>query len=72
MFSGGDSIAEWRVHNHNAAFGGFGNVDIINADTGTANHFQMRGGIQNIFCHLGRRADRQAVIIANDRRQLIW
>src|ERR1700740_3229264 len=39
----GDRIAEWRVHHDDAASGRRRNVDIVDANAGAADHFQVAG-----------------------------
>ncbi len=71
VFGGGDRIAEGRVHDDHAARGGGGNVDIVHADAGAADDAQILGVLQDLGCDLGRRADGEAVIIADDRGELV-
>ena len=46
MFRRGDGIAEGRVHHHDAARRSRRNIDIVHADAGPADHFQILGGFQ--------------------------
>ena len=44
MLGRGDRIAERRVHHDDAARGRGGNIDIVDADAGAADHLQILGG----------------------------
>ena len=71
VFGGGDGIAEGRVHHDDAARRGGGNVDIVDADAGAADDFQVFGAFEDLGRDLGRRADGEAVVIADDRGELV-
>ena len=71
VLGGGDGIAERRVHDNDAARRGGGNVDIVDADAGAADHVQVLGGFEDLGGDLGRRADGEAVVIADDRGELV-
>ena len=66
MFGGGDGIAERRVHDHNAMGGSGLLVDVVDADTGTANDLQVGGRLDQLGGSLGGGADSEAVILADD------
>ncbi len=69
VFGRGDGIAEGRVH-HDHALGGRGrDVDVVDPDAGPAHHFQPGGRFEQLRRHLGGRADRQAVVLADDGRE---
>ena len=70
MLRGGDAVAEWRVHDHDALGGGRRNIDIVDADAGAADHFQIGRCRQNFWCDSCRGADGEAVIFADDLHQL--
>jgi len=72
VLRGGDRIAERRVHHDDAARRGGGNVDVVDADAGAADHFEPRGAFEQFRCHLGRRSDREAVIIADDPGEFLF
>ncbi len=46
-------------------------VDIVDADAGAADDLQLGGGGDQLFGDLGRRADGEAVILADDFEQLV-
>ena len=71
MLGGGDRVAERRVHDDDAARGGGRDVDIVDADAGAADHLEVGGGLEHVRGDLGRRADGEAVIVADDRLQLV-
>ena len=71
VLGGRDRIAERRVHHDDAATRGRGNVDIVDADAGAADDFQILGVLEDLRGDLGRRADREAVIVADDRGELV-
>ena len=71
VLGGGDRIAERRVH-HDDALGGRGrDVDIVDADAGAADHLQVLRLLQDLRRHLGGRADREAVEIADHLGELV-
>ena len=72
VLGGGDGIAEGRVHHDDALGGRGGHVDIVDADAGAADHAQpaIRLG-QHLLGHLGRRADGEPVIIADDGGEVV-
>ena len=57
VFGGGDGIAERRIHHDDALSGGGGNVNVINANTGAANHLQVGGIGENFVRDFGGRAN---------------
>ena len=61
MLGGGDRIAERRVHHDDAARRRRRDVDIVDADAGAADHFQLLRPLQYFCGDLGRGADRQPV-----------
>ena len=69
MFGRRDRIAERRVHHDDAFARGRRDIDIVDADAGTADDLQPVGGPDQLLRHLGRGADRQAVIIGDRRKQ---
>ena len=71
VLGGGDRIAERRVH-HDDALGGRGrDVDVVDADAGAADDLQLRRLLQQLLGDLGGRADGEAVIVADDRGELV-
>ena len=71
MFGGGDGIAERRVHHDDAFRRGGGNIDIVDADAGAADHFQLCRAFEQFGGDLGRRANGQAVELADDPGELV-
>ena len=53
MFRGGDRIAERGVHDDNALCRSVRDIHIVDADTGTANHLQIIGGVEDGLRDLG-------------------
>ena len=70
VFGSGDRVAERGVHHHHALRRGGGNIDIVDADAGAADDFQVRRGVEHLLGHLGRAADGEAIIIADAGDQL--
>ena len=66
----GDGVAVRRVHHHDAAGGGGFDVDIVHADAGAADDFQVGGGVEQFLGDFGGGADGEAVIVADDGAQV--
>ena len=71
VLGGGDRVAERRVHHDHAAGGRGRDVDVVDADAGAADHLQLFRLLENFRRHLGGRADRQAVVVADDFGELV-
>ncbi len=71
MLGGGDRVAEGGVHDDHAARRGSGNIDIIDPDARAADHLQPGRGVEDRLGDLGRAADREPVIVADDRGELV-
>ena len=71
VLGGRDRIAERRVHHDDALGGGGGNFDIVDADAGAADHLQPRRLLDDLGGRLGRRADGEPVIVADDLGELV-
>ena len=71
MFCRGNRVTEGRVHNDNTLGRRIGDVDIVDANARTANDLEVRCGVQDLLCNLGRRTDGDTVIITNDCCKLI-
>ena len=71
MLGGGDRIAERRVHHDHAAGGRRRNVDVVDADAGAADHLQPFRLFEDFRRHLGGRADREAIVVADDLGELV-
>ena len=72
MLCCGDSITPGGVHYGNAAFGGFGDVHIVQADTSPPNHLEFGGSFQNLCRSFGGTSDGQGIVISNDFFKLFW
>ncbi len=70
VFGGRDRIAERRVHHDDALRRCRGNIDIVDADAGAADHLEMRRLLENFRRDLGGRADRETVVLADDLGEL--
>src|SRR3546814_924025 len=71
MFGGGDAVAEGGVHHDDTLFRCLGNVYIVDADPGAADDLEVGRGGEHVGGYLGGRADREAVIVADHRDQLV-
>ena len=71
VFGGGDRVAERGVHHHDALRRGGGDIDVVDADPGAADDLEVGGGVEDLLGHLGRAADREAIILADDRRSAL-
>ena len=66
MFGCGNGIAERCVHYGNIRFSGCRNVNIVQADPGSADHFKIFCLGQKIFINTSFAADGQAIVDADD------
>jgi hypothetical protein len=71
VFGGGDRVAERGVHHHHALGRGVGDIDVVDADAGAADHLEPGGGVDDFLGDLGRRADGEAVVFADTGDQLL-
>src|SRR6185295_14667877 len=71
MLGGGDGVAERGVHDDDAARRGGRDVDIVDADAGAADHFQVLRLGDELGRDLGRRADGKPVIGGDARGECI-
>ena len=71
VLGGGDRVAEGRVHHDDALGGGGLDVDVVDANAGAADHLQLVGLGDQLLGDLGRRADGEAVIVADDLLELV-
>ena len=72
MFSGGDHVAERRVHHDHALLRGGDLVDVIRADACARDDLEVGGGAQDFLGHFGGRADRKAVVLADHFGELVF
>ena len=66
-----DRIAERRIHHDDALGSRRGDVDVVDADAGAPDHLQAFCLLQDLGRHLGGRAHRQAVEIADQLGELL-
>ena len=59
------------VHDHHAAAGGLGDVDVVEADARPPDHDEVGAGREHLGGHLGRAADHQARDARQRRGQLL-
>src|ERR1700730_10275526 len=71
MFGGGDRIAKRRIHHDNALRGGGRNVDVVDADSRAADHFQPLRALEKFGGDLRRRANGKAIEPADDSGELV-
>ena len=71
VFGGGDRIAERRIHHDDALGGRRGNIDVVDPDAGAPDHLQAFCLLQDLGRHLGGRAHRQAIEIADQLGELL-
>ena len=71
MLRGRDRIAEGGVHHDHAARGRGRNVDVVDADAGAADDLQFRRVFEQFRGDFGGRADRKAVIVADDPGEFV-
>jgi hypothetical protein len=71
VLCGGDGIAERRVHDNDAARGGGRNVDIVDADAGAPDHFEVLCLLQQLGRYFRGRTNCQALVIADYLGKLV-
>ncbi|MGY3288682.1 hypothetical protein ACVWWP_001749 [Bradyrhizobium sp. LM3.6] len=71
VLGGRDRIAERRVHHDDALGRGGGNLDVVDADPGAADHLEVGGLLEDLGGRFRRGADRKAVVIADDLGELV-
>src|SRR5450432_1751819 len=62
MLGGGDRVAEWRIHDHDAAGSGASDIDVVDPYAGPADHFEAGGGGNDLLVCLGRGPHREAIV----------
>jgi hypothetical protein len=70
VLGSGDRVAERSVHHHHALGAGVRDVDVVDPDPGAADHLEVGRGVEDLLGDLGRRADREAVVLADDCLEL--
>ena len=71
MFGGGDHVAKWRVHDDHALLAGRHLVDVVGADARAGDHLEPVRMGEDLFRHLGGRADGETIIIADHLGELV-
>ncbi|EAR50516.1 hypothetical protein OG2516_09735 [Oceanicola granulosus HTCC2516] len=71
VLGGGDHVAEGGVHHDDALLRRVRDVDVIDADAGAADDPEVVGGGDDLLGDLGRRADGEAVVLADHLEQLV-
>src|SRR5512143_2812975 len=70
MLSGGDGIAERRVHDDDAARGRRRDIDVIDANACAANNFEIFGPFKNLGGHFSGGADSKPIVGADNGGEL--
>src|SRR5690606_3706241 len=70
VFGGRERVAERRVHDDDAATRSGRDIDIVNADAGTADNLEIGRRSDQLFRRLGGGADGETVVIADDFGEL--
>ena len=70
VLGGGDDVRLRRVGDDDAAAGGGGDVDVVDADAGAADGLEVVGLLEQLRGQLGRRADQDAVVVADPALEL--
>jgi hypothetical protein len=70
VLGGGDHVGLRRVGHDDAALGGGGHVDVVDADARAADGLQVGGLVDEVGRHLGGRPDQQAVVLADALREI--
>ena len=71
VLGGGDGVAGGRVHDDHAVAVGGVTVDVVHADSGAADGFELFRGGEDLGSDLGLGADDERVVVADDGDQLI-
>ena len=72
MLGGRDRVSARRVHDHDAAFRGGLDVDVVDAHASAADDLQARRGGQRLRGHLRRAANDQRVEFANAGDEFVF
>ena len=71
MFGRSDGVALRRIDDDHPVLGGRGDINVVNADPGTADDLESAGCFDQRRCHLGARANHQGVVVADDLLKLL-
>jgi hypothetical protein len=70
LLGGRQDVGHGRVDDHDAEFGGLGDVDVIEADPRAPDHDHVTGRFEGRGVDVGRRADDQGVRAGNRFEEL--
>jgi hypothetical protein len=70
VLGGRDDVGLRRVGDHDAALGGRGHVDVVDAHAGAADRLQARGLVDQVGGDLRRAADQEPVELADARLEV--
>ena len=62
VFCGRDGIPSWGIHDDDAGGRGGGHIDVVDADAGAADGFELSGFGEDLGGDLGLGADDDAVV----------
>src|SRR3546814_14183080 len=62
-------ISDWSSDVCSSDLGG-GDIDVVDTDPGAADDLEIGRRVEDVLRDLGRRTDREAIILADDRLQL--
>jgi len=71
VFGGRDVVAFGRVHDDDTAFGGGGDIDIVDADAGATHDAKVLGGREDLGGHLRVRANDEAVRVLDQLEEFV-
>ena len=71
LLGGGDGVALGGIHHQHAAAGGGLHIHVVHAHAGAADDAQLGGGLDHLSGDLGAGADHQALVVADDRLELL-
>ena len=72
LFCSGDHVGKRRVADDDAALSCGLTVDVVDADTRTADHLELSACFDNLARDCRRTAHDQALVIADNRYELLW
>ena len=70
VLGGGNGVSGRGVHHDDSVVGGGIAVDVVHADSGAADGFEVLRGGEDFGSDLGFRADDKAVVVADDFQKL--
>lgn len=72
VFGGGDGIAGGRIHYDHPVLGGGGDIDVIDADAGAADGFEIGCSLENFGGYFRLAADDDAFIFFGDGEEFVF